>query len=101
MTLDPSYFEAYGLPPPIEEFQFHPTRKWRFDYAWPSHKIALEINGGRFVGGRHNSAEGSHKDMEKMNEAACRGWRVLYITPRSVGTLVPVELVRRAMEVSR
>lgn len=94
-------FEAHGLPAPVTEFPFHPTRKFRFDYAWPSERIALEVNGGRFVGGRHNSAEGSHKDMEKMNEAACLGWRVLYITPRSVGTLVPIALVKRAMEFNR
>ena len=26
-------YEA-GLPVPIPEYRFHPTRKWRFDYAW-------------------------------------------------------------------
>lgn len=98
MKIDPHYFEAHGLPPPVLEFQFHPTRKWRFDAAWPTHKLALEVNGGMHVGGRHNTAEGSHKDMEKMNAAACAGWRILYITPKSVNTLVPVALVRRAMQ---
>ena len=28
------------------EYRFHPTRKWRFDYAWPENKIALEVEGG-------------------------------------------------------
>lgn len=97
MKLDPSYFEAHGLPAPVLEFHFHPTRKWRFDAAWPTRKLALEVNGGAYVGGRHNTAEGSHKDMEKMNEAACAGWRVLYITPRSVNTPLMLQLVGRAM----
>lgn len=97
MKLDPAYFEAHGLPAPVLEYQFHPTRKWRFDAAWLREKIALEVNGGAYIGGRHNSAEGSHRDMEKFNEAAIAGWRVLYIRPQSVGTILMVDLVRRAM----
>lgn len=27
----------------VKEYLFHPTRKWRFDYAIPDHKIALEV----------------------------------------------------------
>ena len=30
----------------VKEFRFHETRKWRFDYAFPSHKIAIEVDGG-------------------------------------------------------
>ena len=29
----------------VKEFKFHPVRKWRFDYAVPEHKIALEVDG--------------------------------------------------------
>lgn len=34
-----------GLPPYQTEVLFHPTRKWRMDYAWPDLKIALEVHG--------------------------------------------------------
>lgn len=37
----------------VKEYLFHPTRKWRFDYAIPDHKIALEVEGGVWTGGRH------------------------------------------------
>jgi very-short-patch-repair endonuclease len=59
------------------EFRFHPTRKWRFDAAFPEARVALEIEGGVWVRGRHNRASGFLKDMEKYNEAAALGWRVI------------------------
>lgn len=55
------------------EYQFHPTRKWRFDVAWPEQKLAVEIDGR----GRHQTISGVRKDYEKHNEATRMGWRVL------------------------
>jgi len=59
------------------EYRFHPTRKWRFDVAFPQVKIALEIEGGIWQYGRHNRASSFLKDMEKYNEAAAIDWLVL------------------------
>ncbi len=70
----------YGLT--VEkEYIFHPTRKWRFDYAIPSHRIAIEIDGGVWVNGRHNRAQGYLNDLNKFNAAAAMGWVVLKFTP--------------------
>ncbi len=55
------------------EYRFHPTRMWRFDFAWPQIKLAVEIEGR----GRHQSFVGFNKDIEKYNEAVRLGWRVL------------------------
>ena len=55
------------------EHRFHPTRQWRFDFAWPSQKLAVEIDGR----GRHQTVVGVRADCEKMNEAIRLGWRVL------------------------
>lgn len=63
------------------EWYFYPERKWRFDYALPELKIAIEIDGGVFTGGRHSGGIGQKKDMEKMNAAVLTGWRVLHYTP--------------------
>lgn len=30
----------------VREHRFHPTRRWRFDFAWPDEKVALEVEGG-------------------------------------------------------
>lgn len=54
------------------EYLFHPTRKWRFDFAFPSQKLAVEVDGQR-----HRSFGGQRSDCEKLNEAVRLGWRVL------------------------
>jgi hypothetical protein len=81
----------------VPEYKFHPKRKWRFDYAFPDIKVALEIEGGLFhktrymdkrtgqmkevTGGRHTTGSGYLKDMEKYNTATLMGWKVLRCTP--------------------
>lgn len=67
---------AASLPEPVQEWPFHPIRKWRFDFAWPEKLIACEVEGGTFRGGRHTRGAGYHKDLEKYNEATRLGWRV-------------------------
>lgn len=81
---------AGGLPAPIPEFEFHPTRKWRFDYAFPLAKIAVEIDGGLFsrVPGGHNRGAYIRDTMEKTNAAAKLGWRILRYTPDNVSQLL-------------
>ncbi len=63
-----------------EEYKFHPERKWRFDYAIPSLKIAVEFNGGVFMtNGDHNSIKGITRDYDKINTAQGMGWRVIQL----------------------
>ena len=74
------------LPIPESEFRFHPTRKFRFDFAWPDHKLGLEIDGGVWTGGRHTRPKGFIRDQEKTNLAAVEGWQVLRVTPQDFDT---------------
>ena len=67
---------------PTREYMFHPTRKWRFDFAWLSHKLAVEIEGGN--GGRHQRRAGFEGDCHKYNAAVLLGWRVLRYTTAMV-----------------
>jgi hypothetical protein len=69
-----------GLPEPTWEHVFAPPRRWRFDGAYVDAKVAFEIDGGVWSGGRHNRGSGYVKDMEKLNTAAVNGWRVLRFT---------------------
>lgn len=71
---------AITVAQPRSQFVFHPSRKWRFDFAWPELFVAVEIDGGIFIGGAksgHRSVGGMMSDMEKLNQAAILGWCVL------------------------
>lgn len=69
-----------GLPMPTPELRFAPPRRWRFDLAWPEQSLAVEIDGAVFTGGRHTRGAGYEKDLEKLSEALCLGWRVLRVS---------------------
>lgn len=64
---------------PQTQYVFHATRKWRFDFAWPDQKVAVEIHGGIFQNQAtgHRSKSGVVRDMEKSNAAQKDGWTVL------------------------
>lgn len=64
----------------VTQHRFHPTRQWRFDFAWPQRKVALEVDGGVHTGGRHTTGAGFTEDCEKVNAAVILGWRVLRVT---------------------
>ena len=80
----PTQCAAAGLPAATTEYRFHPVRLWRFDFAWPDRLIALEVDGGGWVNGRHSRGAGIEKDCEKFNTACALGWRVLRVTPAMV-----------------
>lgn len=80
----------------VKEFRFHPVRRWRFDYAFPKFKVALEVEGGVWTGGRHVSPKGFLGDMEKYNTAAVMGWRVLRTVPGCLCGRNTLDMVRRA-----
>ena len=81
----------------VKEYRFHSTRKWRFDYAIPEHKIAIEVEGGVWTGGRHTSPQGFLGDMEKYNTATVMGWRVLRTTPDKLLTNETLAMIRKSM----
>ena len=89
--------EAAGLPVPVPEYHFAKPRKWRADYAWPLHKVMLEVNGGVWTQGRHNRGAGAIADQEKLSEAAILGWRVLYAIPDDLRNGVALGRVMRAL----
>jgi len=72
-----------GLAPDAcAEFRFHPTRKWSADFAIPSAKLLVEIEGAVWTNGRHTRGSGFIGDMAKYNAAACLGYRVLRYQPK-------------------
>ncbi len=81
-----------------KEHLFHPSRKWRFDYAILSHKIALEVEGGVWTNGRHTRPKGFLGDVEKYNAAALLGWRVFRVTPDDLHRMKTLDLLRHAIQ---
>lgn len=73
-----------GLAAPLREHRFHDEREWRFDFAWPACKVALEIEGR----GRHQTVKGARDDCEKYNEAARLGWKVIRFPATDVGEVL-------------
>jgi hypothetical protein len=94
--LFPALCRSYGLPEPAAEYRFS-ERRWKFDWAWPDRKLALEVEGGLWIMGRHNRPVGMQKDFEKYNAAACLGWRVLKCTPRTLCTSATLETIKEAI----
>lgn len=90
--------KANQLPKPEQEYRFHPVRKWRFDYAFPDKKLALEVEGGVWIQGRHTRGSGFVRDVQKYNAASCLGWRLLRVTPRNLATLDTIAMVKQALE---
>lgn len=87
-----------GVVSPLREWRFDPTRRYRFDFAWPAKKIAVEVEGGIWSNGRHTRPSGFANDCEKYNLAALNGWRVLRYTTEMVmnGTAITdvIEILR-------
>lgn len=99
LVLQAAFFDELkrnGLPLPEAEYHFNPDIKaqhytgkvcqpWRFDYAWPEHRVAVEVQGGiwRKKGGAHTSPLNRLRDIEKNNAAIYEGWRVVQLTTDS------------------
>lgn len=80
-------------------------RRWRFDFAWPQHKLAVEIEGlvvmrigGELVcKGRHASISGFKDDCEKYAWAVVFGWRVMRFEQSQVKDKTAIDMLVRAI----
>lgn len=91
-------FQLKALKIPFEpEYPFHPTRKWRLDFAIPLDKIGIEVHGGVFSQGRHTRGKGFTEDREKMNEAQIMGWKVIEVTAEHITSGKALQWIERAL----
>jgi len=72
----------------ITEHKFHPTRRWRLDFAHEGLKIGVEINGGVWTRGRHVRGKGYLGDLEKSNQAQLLGWTYLQYAPNQLAEMI-------------
>lgn len=89
---------ASNMPEATAEYRFHPTRRWAFDIAMPDIKLAVEVEGGLYVEGRHVRGQSFEADAEKYAEAMCLGWRVLRVSTRQVTNGQAIGWLRRLVE---
>jgi len=66
------------------QYKFHPTRKFRFDFALVKEKIAIEYEGGTWGKSRHTSGKGYANDVVKYRLAVLLGWKLLRYTVQDI-----------------
>jgi len=95
-----------GLPTPELEYRFAaPRRKWALDLAYPDPiRLGIEIEGLVYSNrgdnqliGRHVSVTGYHADLEKYNELAIMGWRLLRVTSAHATNGTALTWIERAL----
>lgn len=87
--------ELYRLPIPLREVEFY---EFRFDFAWPSIKVAVEIDGGTFSRyGGHALGKRYQLDCIKQNMAQLNGWIVLRADKEMIDTKMFIENVKSAI----
>ena len=85
-----------NVPPPEErEYGAIASRKYRWDFAYPSARLLIEIQGAVFKKGAHSSGVGVTRDITKANIATLNGWRVLAFT----GTMVNHGIAARMVQI--
>lgn len=77
---------------------FWPGRLWRFDFAMPAARVAVEVQGGIWSNGAHARGAGIERDTEKAAHAAIAGWRLVPVTGRQIKSGQAVEWIKRALQ---
>lgn len=113
--------EAHGLEKPVREYAFavweggnnstcsHPgqqyvceycaatRRRWRFDYLFDGW-LALEVQGGLFVKGRHARGAALLEEHEKLWNAVLLGYSVVFCVPQQVATGAICPIIHRILD---
>ena len=78
------------------EHTFATPRKFRFDFIF-NQKLAVECEGGSFVGGAHGRPLRFQRDSEKYNLATELGWRVLRYTMADIKSGAALAQIERVL----
>jgi hypothetical protein len=75
-----SFHQHDMIPEYVTEHQFDDKRRFRFDWAIPELKLAIEYEGIFSEKSGHTTVNGYTKDVKKYNLATIQGWKVLRYT---------------------
>lgn len=106
--------QLHQIKDPIEEYRFIKEelgskgirkkckelglKDWRFDFAWIDEKIAVEVQGGMFIYGRHTRGGALKSEYSKLNEAQLRGWIVLVVDDSAISQKRAVLWIEKALQ---
>lgn len=66
--------------------------------AWIGLMVALEVEGGTWIRGRHVRPQGYSLDCIKYSEAAILGWIVIRVTSDMIKSGKAIDLLERAIK---
>ena len=93
-------FMALGIDV-VKEYRFDDKRKWKFDFALPAIKVAVEYEGLNFRHGGasgHQTIKGVTAGNEKYSEASIAGWCLVLVNALSVESGLAHDLIKRAVD---
>ena len=96
--------KGYGLPEPIKQYRLPelPERKFAWDFAWPEHRLLLDVQGGTWMPkGGHNTGGAIERDCEKMVLGTLNGYRVMFVTALQVKDGRAVQWIEQALNNQR
>lgn len=72
---------------------------FRCDFVWndKGEKLAVEVDGGTWMNGRHSRGKGYDSDCEKLAELQIAGWTVIKITETHLKNGKALEWTQRAL----
>lgn len=91
---------SHGLPEPISQFRPWSARRYRVDFCYPVHKIAIECEGGAFLagGGAHQRIGRFTSDIEKYNLLALDGYLLLRFHAHHIKSGEAAETIKKALQ---
>lgn len=73
------------------------SKRYRADFAFPSSRSLIEIQGGTYMRGRHVSGSGYDRDARKYNLAMISGWKVYLLTSTTATNVSWIEKIGKAI----